>query len=156
FSTTICFPRISVRRCATTRPLTSTGPPAANGTTMLTGRAGQSCATALPPATKVISARPNATFIENPPVGQRLAGRAVAVKRRLSDTGNSAYQRRMGTPDTRIAIAGLGAIGREVARRLKDIPGVALACAAARDRDKAQDFLDRAGLACPIVPLEKF
>ena len=58
---------------------------------------------------------------------------------------------------TRVAIAGLGAIGRDVARALaRGVPGLVLACVAARDRAKAQDVLDRAGLACPIVPLDKF
>jgi len=59
-------------------------------------------------------------------------------------------------PETRVAIAGLGAIGREVARRLQGMPGVGLACVAARDRAKAQDFLDGTGIACPIVPFEAF
>src|SRR5580700_5565194 len=48
FSTTTCWPRISLTRCAITRPSTSVGPPAANGTTMVTGRVGQSCAPAVP------------------------------------------------------------------------------------------------------------
>ena len=59
-------------------------------------------------------------------------------------------------PDTRVAIAGLGAIGRDVAQRLSTVPGVALACVAARDRAKAQAFLDHAGMACPIVPFDDF
>src|SRR5690348_12474553 len=46
FSITTCLPRVSDSRCASTRPLASTGPPAANGTTMVTGRAGQSSARA--------------------------------------------------------------------------------------------------------------
>jgi aspartate dehydrogenase len=57
--------------------------------------------------------------------------------------------------ETRVGIAGLGAIGREVARRLASaIPGLALACVAARDQAKAQGFLDREGIGCPIVPLD--
>ncbi len=41
-------------------------------------------------------------------------------------------------PSTRVAIAGLGAIGRALARHLAaGVPGLALACAAARDRAKA-------------------
>ena len=44
---------------------------------------------------------------------------------------------------SRIAIAGLGAIGRALARRLAaGVPGVTLACAAARDRAGAQAWLD--------------
>jgi aspartate dehydrogenase len=58
---------------------------------------------------------------------------------------------------TRVAIAGLGAIGRVVARRLADgMPGLALACVAARDRAKAQAWLDAEKIACPLVELEAF
>ena len=59
--------------------------------------------------------------------------------------------------ETRVAIAGLGAIGREVARRLaRGMPRLALACVAARDQAKAQAWLDRERIACPIVPLDTF
>jgi aspartate dehydrogenase len=55
---------------------------------------------------------------------------------------------------TRVAIAGLGAIGRVLARRLHDgIPGLTLACAAARDRAKAQAWLERERISCPLVEL---
>jgi aspartate dehydrogenase len=58
---------------------------------------------------------------------------------------------------TRIAIAGLGAIGRVLARRLADgMPGLALACAATRNRAKAQGWLDAQRIACPLVDLEAF
>src|SRR5688572_5880441 len=58
---------------------------------------------------------------------------------------------------TRIAIAGLGAIGRALARRLAaGIPGLALACAAARDRAKAEAWLAEQGIDCPIVPFAEF
>jgi aspartate dehydrogenase len=58
---------------------------------------------------------------------------------------------------TRVAIAGLGAIGRVVARRLAEgIPGLALACAAVRDRAKAQAWLDAERIRCPLVELEAF
>src|SRR5262249_6669025 len=68
---------------------------------------------------------------------------------------------------TRTGIAGLGTIGREVARRLvrrssapqesaRDIPGVTLACVAARDEKKARAWLDQQGIACPVVPLDQF
>lgn len=60
-------------------------------------------------------------------------------------------------PEIRVAIAGLGAIGRMLARRLHaGMPGLKLTCAAAGDRAKAQAFLDREGIACPIVPLSDF
>jgi aspartate dehydrogenase len=56
---------------------------------------------------------------------------------------------------TRVAIAGLGAIGRALARRLAaGLPGVTLACVAARDRAKAQAWLDEQKIACPLVELE--
>jgi aspartate dehydrogenase len=58
---------------------------------------------------------------------------------------------------TRIAIAGLGEIGRAVARRLADgMPGLALACAAVRDRQKAQAWLDAERIHCPLVELKEF
>jgi aspartate dehydrogenase len=58
-------------------------------------------------------------------------------------------------PDTRIAIAGLGAIGRALARRLaQGVPGLVLACAAARDRAKAQAWLDEQHIDCPLVELD--
>src|SRR5262245_50548357 len=47
-SITTWRPRASPRNCPTMRPSTSTGPPAANGTTMVSGRLGQaSCAWAM-------------------------------------------------------------------------------------------------------------
>jgi aspartate dehydrogenase len=60
-------------------------------------------------------------------------------------------------PDIRVAIGGLGAIGRMLARKLSaGLPGLTLACAAAGDRAKAQAFLDREGIACPLVSLDEF
>src|SRR5947209_6567084 len=59
--------------------------------------------------------------------------------------------------DMRIAIAGLGTIGRTVARRLADgVPGLAIACIAARDEEKARGWLDEEGIDVPIVPLDEF
>jgi aspartate dehydrogenase len=58
---------------------------------------------------------------------------------------------------TRVAIAGLGEIGRVLARRLADgIPGLSLAGAAVRDRAAAQAWLDRQDIACPLVGPEEF
>jgi aspartate dehydrogenase len=58
---------------------------------------------------------------------------------------------------TRVAIAGLGAIGRVVARRLADgMPGLELACAAARDRAKAKAWLDAEKIVCPLVEFADF
>ena len=57
----------------------------------------------------------------------------------------------------RVAIAGLGAIGRTLARTLHDgVPGLELGCAAAGDRVKAETWLASEGIACPIVDLGEF
>jgi aspartate dehydrogenase len=59
-------------------------------------------------------------------------------------------------PDTRIAIAGLGAIGRALARALDDgVPGLALAAVAARDAGKARTWLEAQDIDCPIVALDE-
>src|SRR4051812_49461307 len=58
--------------------------------------------------------------------------------------------------DIRVAIAGLGAIGRVLARRLVDgVPGIALACIAVRDREKARAWLHEQKIGAPIVALEE-
>jgi aspartate dehydrogenase len=55
----------------------------------------------------------------------------------------------------KIGIAGLGAVGLNVARRLeKGIPGLVLAGVAVRDRDKARRNLPGAGERIPIVAAE--
>src|SRR6476620_5654955 len=60
-------------------------------------------------------------------------------------------------PVIRVAIAGLGAIGRVLARSLADgIPGLVLAGAAARDVVKAQAWLDAERITCPLVEPEAF
>jgi aspartate dehydrogenase len=60
-------------------------------------------------------------------------------------------------PTTHVAIAGLGTIGRVVARELNaGMPGLTLACAAVRDRGKAQSWLDDEGITCPLVELAEF
>jgi aspartate dehydrogenase len=60
-------------------------------------------------------------------------------------------------PVTRVAIGGLGAIGRVVARKLADgMPGLALACAATRDHAKARAWLDAERITCPLVEPELF
>src|SRR5262249_38946987 len=59
--------------------------------------------------------------------------------------------------ETRVAIAGLGAIGRTVARRLADgMAGLTLVCAAARDAAKAKAWLEEAKISCPLVKLAEF
>ena len=57
--------------------------------------------------------------------------------------------------DMRIAIVGLGTIGRTLARRLADgVPGLVLTAVAARDEEKARGWLDEEGIEVPIVALE--
>ena len=57
----------------------------------------------------------------------------------------------------RIAIAGLGSIGKALARKLADgVPGIELACVAARDEEKAGGWLDEEGIEVPIVALDDF
>src|SRR3982750_1038596 len=59
-------------------------------------------------------------------------------------------------PSKRIAIAGLGEIGKTVARKLvQGLPGLALAAIATRDRAKAKAWLDREGISCPLVALDE-
>lgn len=57
-------------------------------------------------------------------------------------------------PALRVAIVGLGAIGRSLARRIAGgVPGLQLTCAAAGDRGKASAWLREQGIACPLVAL---
>src|SRR5262249_35020882 len=59
------------------------------------------------------------------------------------------------TRATGVAIAGPGTIGRVLARRLRGgSPGRTLACAAARDRARAQAWRDGEGIRCPLVELD--
>lgn len=57
--------------------------------------------------------------------------------------------------DINVAIAGLGAIGKAVARALHAgrLPGLKLAAVAARDQGKAREWLAAEGLAAPVVAL---
>ena len=56
--------------------------------------------------------------------------------------------------DMRIAIAGLGTIGRGVARSSPTAcPGRYAACVAARDEEKAKGWLDEEGIEVRIVAL---
>jgi aspartate dehydrogenase len=55
----------------------------------------------------------------------------------------------------RVAVAGLGAIGRALARKLDDgIPGITLTAVAARDKAKAERFLQTLRRKVPIVAIE--
>ena len=57
-------------------------------------------------------------------------------------------------PTTRVAIAGLGAIGRALARRLAEgVPGLELIGVAVRDRSKAEVWMRDEGIDFPILAL---
>jgi aspartate dehydrogenase len=57
----------------------------------------------------------------------------------------------------KIAIAGLGQIGRTLAQRLSEgVPGLELACVAARDEETARGWLDEEGIEVPVVGLADF
>lgn len=58
---------------------------------------------------------------------------------------------------TKVAIAGLGAIGRTLATRLWNnaVPGIELVAVAARDHEKARATLDSAGVKAPVVALDQ-
>lgn len=57
---------------------------------------------------------------------------------------------------TRLAVAGLGAIGRAVALRVArgEVPGVALSAVAVRDHEKALAWLKEVGISAAIVDLD--
>jgi aspartate dehydrogenase len=58
----------------------------------------------------------------------------------------------------KVAIAGLGAIGKTLCARLggsNSLPGIELCAVAARDVNKARATLDAMGVAVPIVPLSE-
>ena len=60
-------------------------------------------------------------------------------------------------PVTRIAIAGLGATGRALARGLADgVPGMSLAGVASRDQAKAAAWLRDQCIDCPVLALPSF
>jgi aspartate dehydrogenase len=55
----------------------------------------------------------------------------------------------------RVGIAGLGTVGRVLARKLADgIPGLELTAVAARDRAKAESWLKAQNIRCPVVELD--
>jgi aspartate dehydrogenase len=55
----------------------------------------------------------------------------------------------------RIAIAGLGEIGKTLARKLaQGMPGLVLSAVVARDRAKARAWLDGEGIVCPLISLD--
>ncbi|MEQ1616337.1 MAG: Gfo/Idh/MocA family oxidoreductase, partial [Hyphomicrobiaceae bacterium] len=58
-------------------------------------------------------------------------------------------------PDIKVAIAGLGAIGKAVAMALHNgqLPGLKLAAVASRDQGKARDWLASQGIEVPVMAL---
>ena len=59
-------------------------------------------------------------------------------------------------PAMRVAIAGLGAIGRALAIALhKGIPGLALSAVVSGNAEKAQAWLDRQAIKCPVVAADE-
>lgn len=58
-------------------------------------------------------------------------------------------------PDIKVAIAGLGAIGKAVAMALHNgqLPGLKLAAVASRDQGKARDWLVSQGIEVPVMAL---
>ena len=73
---------------------------------------------------------------------------------RAGRTGARA-EKRVTREALRVGIAGLGAVGLGVARRLETgIPGLVLAAVAVRDRDKARRNLPQIGETIPIVAAE--
>jgi len=65
-------------------------------------------------------------------------------------------QERYSLPTKRIAIAGLGEIGRTVARKLtQGLPGLSLSAIATRVRAKAQAWLDREGITAALISLDE-
>lgn len=60
----------------------------------------------------------------------------------------------MQTTPVRVAIAGLGALGRPIALSLSEgLPGYRLAAVSARNRDRAAEFLSAHGIDVPVVSL---
>jgi aspartate dehydrogenase len=71
------------------------------------------------------------------------------------DRGVSRPERRSGVAEIRVGIAGLGAIGRVVARHIsKGIPGLTLTAVAARNQAKAQAWLEHEKISAPLVELD--
>src|SRR5205823_12774284 len=89
-------------------------------------------------------------------IGARGAGKVSIQSKRTASCRISwrPHYRSTNLPSKRIAVAGLGEIGRTVARRLaQGLPGLALAGVATRDNAKAQAWLDREAISCPLISL---
>jgi aspartate dehydrogenase len=84
----------------------------------------------------------------------RLSG-AVASAYGPAATGRVASVQEAEVSSIRVAVAGLGAIGRVVARGVGSIRGLELTAVAARDAAKARDWLGAQGIACPVVELSE-
>lgn len=57
------------------------------------------------------------------------------------------------TMQQRVAIAGFGAIGREIAQRLRGVPGFELVAVADLDTESSTRYLQESGLQTPLLPL---
>ena len=73
----------------------------------------------------------------------------------LQQNGSAAIPAVLPGRTTKIAIAGLGAIGKALARKLGEnaIPGMELVAVSARDHDKARRTLAEAGADAPVLSL---
>src|SRR5262245_29780762 len=92
FSITICWPRLSPTRGAISRAATSTGPPAAKGTTRVMGRVGQSCAEAAgiaPASAQATSSAFAAVIVHSLPFFLRHRRGAAARSRAYSIRGRA-------------------------------------------------------------------
>src|SRR3954471_11154389 len=61
----------------------------------------------------------------------------------------------MSSQSLRVGLAGLGAVGRDVAKRLiAGVPGLTLTAVSVRDVGKAQQHLPEVGKTIPVLPPE--
>jgi aspartate dehydrogenase len=86
---------------------------------------------------------------------QTRSGLSRRATQRMTKGGGSMNS--VASTSTRVAIAGLGAIGKAVARRLTDgLPGLRLTAIATGNAGKARDWLKDQHIDCPVVELEEF
>src|SRR5262249_40025789 len=102
FSTTNCCENVSLRRAAARRPMRSILPPAANGTSTLTGLCGQVCGCARELAVRTIEAR------RPPTLARRTIGHGL---RRISGAISALLHPQQATPFIRRDRCALAAHG---------------------------------------------
>lgn len=80
---------------------------------------------------------------------------SLALQKDGQQNGSSPVPAVFAGRKTRVAIAGLGAIGKMLARKLSEdsLPGMELAAVSARDHDKARATLAEAGADAPVLSL---